>query len=80
MNIYNLVQLKRSKLTGCVGIIYSHLSLWHSQVQVVEDLQFAIRSAHISTPDRKVFLSSRQRRLQISLHFFLLQLEERTFC
>lgn len=53
-----------------------HLSLGNAQVEVAQDLQFAVRSAHVSAADGKVLLSRRQRSLQISLHVAVLELGE----
>lgn len=57
-------------LSGWVWLTASdlHLSLGNAQVQVVQDLQFAVRSAHISAADRKFLLARRRRSLQIRLH------------
>lgn len=54
-----------------------HLPLGHAQVEAVQDLQFAVRSAHVPAEDRKILLTSRQRSLQISLHFTVPELVER---
>lgn len=53
-----------------------HLSLGNAEVQAAQDLQFAVRSAHVSAADRKILLSRRQRSLQISLHVAVLELAE----
>lgn len=67
---------KRSEITAMVtGLIYSHVSLWYSQVEIAEDLQFAVWAAHISAPDRGIHLRRRQGGLQVRLHIPLLQLE-----
>lgn len=75
-------QAEQSEITALVTdlSLYSHLSLWHGQVEVVEDLQLAVRPAHISALDRKVLPSSRQSGLQVSLHVPVLQLQERKYC
>lgn len=74
-------QAEQSEITALVTdlSLYSHLSLWHGQVEVVEDLQLAVRPAHISALDRKVLPSSRQSGLQVSLHVPVLQLQERKY-
>lgn len=53
------------------------MSLGNAQVQVAQDLQFAVRSAHVSAADGKIVLPRRQRSLQISLHVAVLELAER---
>lgn len=53
-----------------------HLSLGNAQVQVAQDLQFAVRSAHVSAADGEVLLSRWQRSLQISLHVAVPELVE----
>lgn len=55
-----------------------HLSLGNAQVQVAQDLQFAVRSAHVSAADGEVLLSRWQRSLQISLHVAVPELAEGT--
>lgn len=54
-----------------------HLSLGNAQVEAAQDLQFAVRSAHVSAADRKILLSRRQRSLQVSLHVVVLELAGR---
>lgn len=54
-----------------------HLPLGDAQVEVVQDLQFAVRAAHVSAADGIVLLARRQRSLQISLHFTVPELAER---
>lgn len=54
-----------------------HLSLGDAQVEVVQDLQFAVRAAHVSAADRIILLTRRRRSLQISLHFTVPELAER---
>ena len=75
-------QAEQSEITALMTdlSLYSHLSLWHRQVEVVEDLQLAVRPAHISALDRRVLPSSRQSGLQVSLHVPVLQLQERKYC
>lgn len=81
----NVSSVKRNSLKSrpwrqiWVCTLHSHLALWHGQVEVVEDLQFAVRPAHISALDRKVLPSSRQSGLQVSLHVPVLQLQERKY-
>lgn len=57
-----------------------HLPLGHAQVEAVQDLQFAVRLAHVPAEDRKILLSRRQGSLQISLHFTVLELAEEKRC
>lgn len=65
-------------LSSWVWLVVSdlHLSLGNAQVEVAQDLQFAVRSAHVSAADCKILLSRRQRSLQISLHVAVLELGE----
>lgn len=60
--------------------VRSHVSLWHRQVQVAEDLQFAVGPAHVSALDGQRLRSAGRRRLQIDLHAALRLLEEGTTC
>lgn len=75
------VQKRVSHTSVGVIALHSHVSLRHSQVEVVEDLQFAVGPAHVSAPDCRSLQSCGWRSLRVSLHVLPFQLEKReTLC
>ena len=58
-------------------MVYSHLSLWHGQVEITQDFEFTVRPTHFPTPDRQTPQPrGGGRSFLVCLHSSLRQLKE----